>query len=186
MSFLRSAVLIFVALAIPGGLAHGQSYDDAAWRRAQAAQAAAFQQEIAAVRAIYQEVNRDAAARRLVARDTVPRCVDGLHHLVAATLWADPSGRVRLLKTGGVTEHHGDVRHYYYDRSGQLRFVYVARAAVDDSEEQERIYYAADGRRLQHLTTLTRGPGYPFHEDYPVSDPAEWLRQPCRRAPSTE
>ena len=38
----------------------------------------------------------------------------------------------------------------------------------------------------RHTSTLTRGQGYPFHEDHPVSDPAEWLRHPCRPAPSSE
>ena len=140
----------------------------------------AEEREIAAVRTVVREVDRDFAAKRLMSTEIVPECDDS-HDGVSARLLIDRTGRTRQLRWAGTTEHHGDSRYYYYDESGKLRFALAIRAADNGSVEEERAYYTAGGRLLRRLKTLKAGPGYPFHENKPIWEPAKWLRQPCPR-----
>jgi hypothetical protein len=136
------------------------------------------EQEIRAVRAVYQEVTRAAAANRLARRDSTVNC-RGDDLGMEVTLMTDSAGRVRQLTWRGGTEDHAEVNRFYYDGAGRLRFIFATRGAVNGTGQEERDYYAADGRLLRRSTTRTRGPGYPFSPATPIRRPMEWLRHVC-------
>ena len=139
---------------------------------------AATEQEIQAVRAVYQEVVQAAAANRLTRLEKSVRChKDDFGEDV--TSWTDASGRVRRLTISGGTDDHVQTHRFYYDGAGRLRFIFVSRGAVNGTQEEERIYYAADRRVLRRAKTELHGPGYFFVEAAPIWRPAEWLQSPC-------
>ena len=138
---------------------------------------AGAEQEIRAVRAVYQEVTQAIAANRLTRTAKTVHChEDDLGEDV--TVWTDASGRVRQLTIEGGTDDHSETLEFYYDSAGRLRFIYASRGAVNMTGEQERVYYAAD-RRVLRRTKQVEGPGYFFREPPPIWRPAEWLRNPC-------
>ena len=136
------------------------------------------EQEIRAVRAVYQEVTQAIAANRLTRTEKTVRCHNDPWD-DDVTVWTDASGRVRQLTIEGGTDDHAETLEFYYDSAGRLRFIFASRGAVNMTGEEERVYYAADRRVLRRVETLTHGPGYPFSEAAPIWRPAEWLRNPC-------
>jgi YD repeat-containing protein len=130
------------------------------------------------VRAVYQDVTRAAAAAQLARRDSTVQCSpDDLEQEV--TRWTDPAGRIRQLTWAAGSDDHAQTQRFYYDEAGRLRFIFVSRGAVNGTQQEERVYYASDGRLLRRLLTEVHGPGYPFGEAEPVWRPAEWLRRLC-------
>lgn len=136
--------------------------------------------EVAAVRAVYEEVVQAAAAHRLARRDTTITC-DEEDLGTDVTVMTDASGGVRLLSWKGGSDDHGETHRFYYDAAGRLRFLFVSRGAVNGTEQEERVYYAPDRRVVRHLVTLTHGPGYAFARGTPVWRPVEWVRTLCSR-----
>lgn len=138
----------------------------------------ATEQEIGAVRAVYQEVMQAIAANRLARRESTVQCdEDGWAFDV--TVWRDRDGRVRQLTWEGGSDDHAETRRFYYDSAGRLRFVFATRGAVNGTGEEERVWYAADRRILRRTKRLVQGPGYPVPDVPPIWNPAEWLRNPC-------
>ena len=146
--------------------------------RAQTRTAAQTEREIAAVRAVYQEITQAASTGRLMRRDSTVRCSpDDLEQEV--TRWTDLSGTIRQLTWMAGSDDHAETQRFYYDGSGRLRFVFVSRGAVNGTQEEERVYYAADGRLLRRRKTRVEGPGYGFGDPQPVWHPNAWLRSLC-------
>ena len=138
---------------------------------------AATEQEIQAVRAVYQEVTQAIAANRLTRTARTVHChEDDLGDDV--TVWTDASGHVRQLTIAGGTDDHAETLEFYYDSAGRLRFIFASRGAVNMTGEEERVYYAAD-RRVLRRTRQVHGPGYFFSPAAPIWRPAEWLQGPC-------
>jgi len=136
------------------------------------------EREIAAARAVYQDVLRAASSGQLARRDSTIGCSpDDLEEEV--TRWIDSAGRIRQLTWVAGSDDHAETHRFYYDGSGRLRFIFVSRGAVNGTQQEERVYYAADGRLLRRRRTLVEGPGYPFAEAQPVWRPDEWLRRLC-------
>ena len=142
------------------------------------ASARAQEREVAAVRAVYQEVTRAVAAGHLVRRDTTVAC-DESDLGQEITLWRDRAGLVRQLTWAGGTDDHAQTYRSYYDAAGRLRFVFVTRGAVNGTQQELRLYFGLTGTLLRRLEKRTAGPGYPFSEPEPVRAPSEWLRQLC-------
>ncbi|HEX6533575.1 MAG TPA: hypothetical protein VF041_03205 [Gemmatimonadaceae bacterium] len=97
------------------------------------------------------------------------------------TVWLDSTGRTRQFTVQGGTEDHAEAWHYYYDREGRLRFAHAVRGAVNDTRQEERVYYAEDGTEVRRITEVKAGPGYPFGPLEPITDPSRWVRQVCLR-----
>lgn len=147
---------------------------------AQSPRAASFatEQEIGAVRAVYQEVEQEISAKRLARLDSTVHC-DGDGSALEVTVWRDRDGRVRQLTWEGGSDDHAETRRFYYDSAGRLRFVFVTLGAVNRTHEEERVWYASDRRILRRTKRLVHGPGYPVPDVAPIWNPAEWLRNPC-------
>jgi hypothetical protein len=134
--------------------------------------------EMETARAVYREVTRDSAAGVLARRDSVVRCAaDDLP--LQVTFWTDADGHVRELVWSGGSEDHAETSRYYYDGLARLRFSFTTRGAVNGTRQEERVYYAADGRVLSRRVQRTQGLGYPFADARPIRDPALWLRRLC-------
>ena len=142
------------------------------------AASSATEQEIGAVRAVYQEVMQAIAANRLTRLDSTVHC-DGDGWALDVTVWRDRDRRVRQLTWAGGTDDHAETHRFYYDSAGRLRFVFVTRGAVNGTQEEERVWYAADRRVLRRTKRQVHGPGYPFEEVAPIWNPAAWLGNPC-------
>lgn len=134
--------------------------------------------EVAAVRALYRDVVRAVDAHELTRRDSTFACSD--HDLgQTVSIWASSDSTIRRLKRTLGTDDHAQTEWFYYDRAGHLRFHFITFGAVNGTLQEERFYYAVDGRVIRHLVRQTHGPGYPFHADRPIWKPAAWLRRPC-------
>lgn len=134
--------------------------------------------EIRAVRVVYQQVMREIAANRLVRRDSTVHCGNDDPGL-EATYRTDAAGHIRQLEWSGGSDDHAETHRFYYDAAGRLRFIFVTRGAVNGTQEEERVYYAAGGRILRRAKSQVHGPGYFFTPATPIWHPAAWLGRPC-------
>lgn len=167
---MRALILLVPAVFIWAPTQHAQAQSLTGSR-------AVEEREIAAVRTVYQDVTGAAASGQLARRDSTVQCPDDLEQEV--TRWTDPSGRIRQLTWVAGTDDHSETHRFYYDGSGRLRFIFVSFGAVNGTGQEERVYYAADGRLLRRRKTRIHGPGYPFADAEPVWRPEEWLRRLC-------
>jgi hypothetical protein len=146
--------------------------------RAQAQARTGQAREIEAVRVVYREVEAAITAGRYTRRDSTVSC-PGDPPGMRVSWWLDSARRIRQLRWSGGSDDHSETQRSYFDRAGRLRFVLATRGAVNGTQQEERVYFAASGREVHRLLRRERGPGYPFAAVTPVRDPARWLRQVC-------
>ncbi|NJK43318.1 MAG: hypothetical protein HC933_02825 [Pleurocapsa sp. SU_196_0] len=79
------------------------------------------------------------------------------------TKYTDSRGIVRRYVKAGGSEDSAVTLEHTYDSSARLRFVLVTAGAVNDTREEWRFYFGANGKRLW-LDRRRTGPGYTFAE----------------------
>jgi hypothetical protein len=135
---------------------------------------------IAAIRGIYQAVERDIAAGRTKREQ---RSVDCGPLGEERTIHTDAAGRVRKYVVEGGSEDSMLVIRQYYDVLGRMRFVFITGGAVNGSLLEHRIYFEEGGARIREEHRYTKGPGYTFPSVWPdehlATDPRRSYGQAC-------
>ena len=105
---------------------------------------------IAAVRAVFQEVEASVKANHFVQHDTTVACgEDSLNQSFA--MWRDSAGVVRLFDAEVGSDDSAERASYYYDARGRLRFIFVRYGAVVGAHMEERVYYDENRHELRRL-----------------------------------
>lgn len=138
----------------------------------------AAEREIGTIRAMRKDVEKRIRKRKLHRRDTVLAC-PGAPLSFKAALYTDQRGRARCLDLDGGTGDQAALTRYIYDTEGRLRYALAKRGAVNGTNEEEEIFYGAEGSTLRRQTRKVRGPGYPFAGVSPILHPVEFVRNPC-------
>ncbi|TGL61525.1 hypothetical protein EHQ58_05230 [Leptospira ognonensis] len=60
--------------------------------------------------------------------------------------------------------------NYYYDSMSNLRFVFITGGAVNGTYMEHRIYIDGKGNKIWEIQKITKGPGYPFKQNYELQD----------------
>ena len=142
------------------------------------AQAQSADSAVAAVRAVYQEVEGAIKDNRFAEHDTTVTC--GEQELDAHFLiWRDSAEVVRRLDAQYGSDDMAVMEHYYYDRYGRLRFIFAQDGHVPDIQIEERVYYDENRRELRRVRERTSGRAFPFARTTPLLNPSTWYKQFC-------
>ena len=136
--------------------------------------------DIRAIRQIYQHVQTDIDAHRLLKRHTAVACENQGNWEAEITVYADAAGHVRRLSITGGGEDSAEAVDYTYDSNGRLRFALSKRGAVNGSHAEQRAYWDTSGQLLYRDDRLLEGEGYPWADIEPIWVPLDWLRDPCK------
>jgi hypothetical protein len=162
-------VMALAFLVLASAPLKGQTGDSSRWMR---------RPQIRSIRAIVTSVDTSVVLGRFVERDTTVACYGG-DVSFEITSHTDSQNIVRRIHFRGGS---GDSAHdlsYYYDRQGRLRFAFAGRGAVNGTQEEERVYYDAQGKVIHRDVRQLEGPGYPWDAIDAITDPNAWLRNPC-------
>jgi hypothetical protein len=137
---------------------------------------------VAAVRAVYQEVETAIKEKRLVQHDTSISCETDEHEFEGDfTIWRDSAGIVRRFDIGTGNDDSAEGLQYYYDSSARLRFIFGQYGAVVGSHLQERVYFDENRQELKRLREYSTKRQYPFGRAEPVWHPMDELKTFCRK-----
>lgn len=140
--------------------------------------ARAVKREVRAVRALRGEVERAVGSGKLRRRDTTLEC-PGAPLAFTVAVYTDRKGRIRRLDLDGGTSDQGALTRYIYDLNGRLRHALATRGAVNGTHEREEVFYRIDGSVLKQETKRLEGPGYMFAPISPITNPAQFVSNPC-------
>jgi hypothetical protein len=85
----------------------------------------------------------------------------------ARIIATDSKGVVRFYQNEGGSDDSALKWEHYYDKSGQLRFVFITGGAVNGSRLEHRIYFDETGKRIWEEHVYKKGPGYTFPDVWP-------------------
>jgi len=60
--------------------------------------------------------------------------------------------------------------NYYYDSFSNLRFVLISGGAVNGTTMEHKIYIDGNREKIWEIQKFTKGPGYPFKENFKIGD----------------
>lgn len=95
-------------------------------------------------------------------------------------LYRDKKGVARKYVLDGGSEPAKTRMEYYYDETGELRFIYRLRTFENGTRKEERVYFGPDGAHLR-ADRQESGPGYPDDTfiDF-IQAPLDDFAGPCR------
>lgn len=139
---------------------------------------------VAAVRAVYQEVEAAIKENRLAERDTSITCADpDFEREGGFAIWRDSAGVVRRFDIQTGSDDSAEGLQYYYDSAGRLRFIFGKYGAVVGSHLEERVYYDEQRHELRRLREYSTKRQYPFEQATPVWKPTDTFKTFCAPSP---
>lgn len=150
---------------------------------AQSPSGASRDSAVAAVRAVYQEVEAAVKEKRLVEHDTTVTCVTDDYDLDGDFwVWQDSAGVVRRFDMDTGSDDSARQLQYYYDSAGRLRFIFGRYGAVVGSHLEERVYYDEHRRELRRIREFTTKRQYPFEQATPLWNPTDEIKRFCPKS----
>jgi hypothetical protein len=158
-----------IAVSTPGHAGSSQPITAANW---------VLHPRIVEIRSVFQEVQALGRARGLSIKERdCENDVQGFE--VFAKLYTDSKNIVRRYELTYRTSDHGNVETSYYDKNGDLRFIYANRAAASGGALEERHYFDTNGNLIWRHDEETGG-GYTFAEGPVVApDPGRAFQRVC-------